>query len=200
MSKLIGYAKVSTQDQEVQLQIDVLTKAGCAKNFLFVDKISGAKTQRPFLEKCLSVLQEGNTLVVWRLDRLGRSMSHLVKLIEELGGRDIKFKSICDGAIYTTTALGELIFNIFSSLAQFERKLIQEHTRVGLESARVRGKYGGCKKIQSTDPEILMAKNMHKDDLLLAVERHTTSKLDESSIMEHINKVNLDMKACGKHE
>jgi DNA invertase Pin-like site-specific DNA recombinase len=163
MAKLVGYARVSTQDQELRLQIDALIKAGCAKSSIFVDKISGAKTERPGLAKCLSELESGDTLIVWRLDRLGRSMQHLVTLIEELRQKGIGFKSICDGSIDTTTASGELIFNIFSSLAQFERRLIQERTRAGLEAARARGKKGGRNKIEETDPKVLTAKKMHKD-------------------------------------
>ena len=128
ISKLIGYARVSTQEQELQLQLDALEKVGCEKSQIFVDKISGAKTQRPGLDECLSILKTGDTLIVWRLDRLGRSMHHLVSLVEDLRQKGIGFKSICDGAIDTTTASGELIFNIFSSLAQFERRLIQERT------------------------------------------------------------------------
>jgi DNA invertase Pin-like site-specific DNA recombinase len=103
----------------LRLQLDVLEKAGCPNSQIFVDKISGAKTERPGLDKCLAELESGDTLIVWRLDRLGRSMNHLILLIEELRQKGIGFKSICDGSIDTTTASGELIFNIFSSLAQF---------------------------------------------------------------------------------
>lgn len=163
MPKLVGYARVSTKDQELELQIDALEKAGCKKHQIFVDIISGSKAQRPGLEKCLAELAAGDTLLVWRLDRLGRSMPHLVSLVEGLRVKDIGFKSICDGAIDTTTASGELIFNIFSSLAQFERKLIQERTKAGLEAARTRGKKGGRKKIENTNPKVLTAKKMHKD-------------------------------------
>ena len=116
MTRIIGYARVSTQDQDLQLQLDALEIAGCEKNKIFTDKVSGSKTDRPGLEKCLTELKEGDTLLLWRLDRLGRSMSHLIGLIEELRGRGVGFRSICDGAIDTTTASGELIFNIFSSL------------------------------------------------------------------------------------
>ena len=160
---LIGYARVSTNDQDLQLQLDALKKAGVAKEHIFTDKISGARSERPGLEKCLSCLKKGDTLLVWRLDRLGRSMPHLVSLIEDLRVKGIGFKSICDGAIDTTTASSELIFNIFSSLAQFERRLIQERTRAGLESARARGRTGGRKKLENTDPKVQMAKKMHKD-------------------------------------
>ena len=163
MTRIIGYARVSTQDQDLQLQLDALEIAGCEKNKIFTDKVSGSKTDRPGLEKCLTELKEGDTLLVWRLDRLGRSMSHLIGLIEELRGRGVGFRSICDGAIDTTTASGELIFNIFSSLAQFEKRLIQERTKAGLASARARGRTGGRKKLEPNDPKVLMAKKMHKD-------------------------------------
>lgn len=163
MNRLVGYARVSTQAQEIQLQLDALEKAGCLKQHIFVDRVSGAKTSRPGLEQCLNQLQSGDVLLVWRLDRLGRSMPHLVALIEELGRKGIGFRSLCDGAIDTTTASGELIFNIFSSLAQFERRLIQERTRAGLEAARARGRKGGRKKIALDDPKVLTAKRMHKN-------------------------------------
>ena len=163
MPKLVGYARVSTNDQDVQLQLNALEAAGCAKNNIFIDHISGVHTGRPGLEKCTLALEAGDTLLVWRLDRLGRSMPHLVTLIEEFGKKGIGFRSLCDGAIDTTTASGELIFNIFSSLAQFERKLIQERTKAGLEAARARGIKGGRKKISSKNPKVLTAKRMHKN-------------------------------------
>lgn len=163
MSRLIGYARVSTPDQDLNLQFDALEKAGCTKDKIFIDKISGSKSDRPGLEKCLAEIQPGDTLLVWRLDRLGRSMPHLVSLVEDLRTKKIGFKSICDVAIDTTTASGELIFNIFSSLAQFERRLIQERTKAGLDAARARGRQGGRKKVEATNPKVMMAKNMHKD-------------------------------------
>lgn len=163
MSKFIGYARVSKHDQDVQLQIDALELAGCARNKIFIDKISGVRTERPGLDKCMEVLKSGDTLLVWRLDRLGRSMAHLVNFIEALGKNGISFRSLCDGAIDTTTASGELIFNIFSSLAQFERRLIQERTKAGLDAARARGRSGGRKKIAADNPKVLTAKRMHKN-------------------------------------
>lgn len=163
MAKLIGYARVSTIEQDVRMQLDALEKVGCLKNNIFVDHISGSRADRPGLEKCLANLEAGDTLIVWRLDRLGRSMSHLVSFVEQLRERNIAFRSLCDGAIDTTTASGELIFNIFSSLSQFERRLIQERTRAGLEAARIRGRKGGRKKIDHNDPRVLVAKKMHED-------------------------------------
>ena len=187
MAKFVGYARVSTQDQDVDLQVDALKKAGCDMNYIFTDKISGAKSERPGLKECLASLESEDTLMVWRLDRLGRSMQHLVQLVEDLGQRNISFKSLCDGAIDTTTASGELIFNIFSSLAQFERRLIQERTRAGLEAARARGKKGGRKRITTDDPKVLMAKNMHKDHGMSIDDICKTLKISRASFYRYIN-------------
>jgi DNA invertase Pin-like site-specific DNA recombinase len=187
MVKLVGYARVSTQDQDVQLQINALEKAGCSKKLIFIDKVSGIKSERPGLDECLKHLTVGDTLLVWRIDRLGRSMLHLVQLIEDLGQKGISFKSLCDGAIDTTTASGELIFNIFSSLAQFERRLIQERTRAGLQAARARGKKGGRKKISPTDPKVLMAKNMHKNHGMSINDICKTLKISKASFYRYIS-------------
>ena len=161
MARLIGYARVSTVEQDLQLQLDALNKAGCAD--IFTDKASGARGSRPGLDACLAALEPDDTLVVWRLDRLGRSMPHLVALVEELLGKGIGFRSLQDGAIDTTTASGELMFNIFSSLAQFERRLIQERTHAGLAAARARGRLGGRRPISPDDPRVVTAKRLHKD-------------------------------------
>ena len=161
MGRLIGYARVSTADQDLQLQLDALKEAGCDK--IFEDKASGARTKRPGLDACVTALKPGDTLVVWRLDRLGRSMPHLVSLVEELLGKGIGFRSLLDGAIDTTTASGELMFHIFSSLAQFERRLVQERTQAGLAAARARGRLGGRRPIRADDPRVVSAKRLHKD-------------------------------------
>lgn len=163
MGKLIGYARVSTGEQDVQLQLDALEKVGCDRNDIYIDKASGARSDRPGLDACLDALEPEDTLIVWRLDRLGRSMSHLVTLVEGLLEKKIGFRSLCDGAIDTTTASGELMFNIFSALAQFERRLIQERTRAGLSAARARGRRGGRRPLDSADPRVKTAKRMHKD-------------------------------------
>jgi len=122
MGRLIGYARVSTVDQDLELQIEALRRAGCSATQIFQDIASGARTARPDLEACLQALHPGDTLLVWGLDRLGRSMAHLVAVIEELRGRQVGFRSLGDGAIDTTTASGELVFHLFSTLAQFERR------------------------------------------------------------------------------
>jgi DNA invertase Pin-like site-specific DNA recombinase len=162
-SRLVGYARVSTNGQELQLQLDALKKAGVARADVFTDKVSGSKAARPGLDKCLQQLQEGDTLLVWRLDRLGRSIRHLIDLVEDLHQRGVKFKSLCDGAIDTTSASGELIFHVFSALAQFERRLIQERTNAGLKAARARGRLGGRPPMSLDDPRIQTAKKLHAD-------------------------------------
>ena len=141
-----------------------------------------AITERPRLQKCLSSMKEGDTLIVWRLDRLGRSMPHLISLIEGLKKNKISFKSICDGAIDTTTASGELIFNIFSSLAQFEKRLIQERTKAGLSAARARGKLGGRRPITANDPRIKTAKKMYADKTIEIREICKTLNISRASI------------------
>ncbi len=136
----IGYARVSTVDQHLRMQEDALRSAGCEE--IHTDVISGVASQRPGLEKALSHLREGDTLVVWKLDRLGRSIQHLIQTITSLQNKKIGFKSLQEN-IDTSTSGGKLIFHIFSALAEFERGLIQERTQAGLKAARARGKMGG---------------------------------------------------------
>ena len=164
--RLVGYARVSTDDQDLTLQIDSLLGLGVSRDEIFSDKVSGAKTERPRLDTCLAHLQQGDTLVVWRLDRLGRSMHHLVELVEDLRNRGIGFRSVSDGFIDTTSASGELIFHIFSALAQFERRLIQERTRAGLASARARGRLGGRPPIDLDEAKVRAARKLHDDHTL----------------------------------
>jgi len=137
---LIGYARVSTHDQNLDLQKDALEKAGCKK--IYVEQMSGSSRIRPELEKTLEMLRNGDTLVVWRLDRLGRSLKHLIELISKLEQREIGFKSLME-SMDTTTSGGKLIFHIFGALAEFEHNLIKERTSAGLAAARARGRNGG---------------------------------------------------------
>lgn len=140
---LIGYARVSTADQNLHLQKDALTAAGCAQ--ICEDTSSGAKVARPGLEKALGMLREGDTLVVWKLDRLGRSLKHLIESVQALDNRGVGFKSLQDN-IDTTTPGGKLLFHILGSLAEFERDLVRERTNAGLAAARARGRKGGRPK------------------------------------------------------
>jgi DNA invertase Pin-like site-specific DNA recombinase len=144
---LIGYARVSTQEQTLNLQRDALTTAGCTK--IFTDTASGAKTERIGLEEALNYVRKGDTLVVWRLDRLGRSLPHLISTMTALEERGIGFKSLTEN-IDTTTSGGKLIFHIFGALAEFERNLIRERTTAGLMAARARGRRGGRPKALTT--------------------------------------------------
>ena len=185
MGKLIGYARVSTHEQNLDLQIDALIQAGCSKNEVFKDKISGAKSDRPGLNQCMESLSKGDVLVVWRLDRLGRSMVHLVSLIETLREKGVGFKSLCDGAIDTTTASGELVFNIFSSMAQFERRLIQERTQAGLLAARARGRKGGRPPVDST--KIQAARRMHQDKTLSIDEICKVLKVSKPTLYRYLS-------------
>jgi DNA invertase Pin-like site-specific DNA recombinase len=143
----LGYARVSTTEQDLSLQLDGLGDAGCEK--IYEDRISGAKTDRPGLQEALAYLRKGDTLVVWRLDRLGRSLKHLIETVNDLEERGIGFQSLQE-AIDTTTSSGRLVFHIFGALAEFERNLIRERTHVGLEAARARGRKGGRPKALNT--------------------------------------------------
>ena len=137
---LVGYARVSTQDQNPGLQLDALGAAGCER--VFVEKASGAQRDRPELMAALGYVRAGDTLVVWKLDRLARSLKQLIETVERLAVREIGLRSLTE-AIDTTTAGGKLVFHIFGSLAEFERSIIRERTRAGLDAARARGRKGG---------------------------------------------------------
>ena len=136
----IGYARVSTADQHLRMQEDALKSAGCEE--VFHDVISGVTTERPGLDKALAYLRDGDTLVIWRLDRLGRSIQHLIHTVKSLQERRIGLHSLQEN-IDTSTSGGKLVFHIFSALAEFERDLLRERTQAGLKAARVRGKMGG---------------------------------------------------------
>jgi DNA invertase Pin-like site-specific DNA recombinase len=155
---LIGYARVSTHDQTLNLQQDALQKAGCNK--IFTDVISGVKAERKGLDEALSYVRKGDTLVVWRLDRLGRSLPHLITTMTSLEERGIGFKSLTEN-IDTTTSGGKLIFHIFGALAEFERNLIRERTQAGLSAARARGKTGGRPKVL-TGKKLSIARDLYE--------------------------------------
>ncbi len=157
---IVGYARVSTQDQSLELQLDALRVAGCEQ--VFSEKITGKSRERPELTTCLKVLRKGDVLVVWKLDRLARSLKDLVELINELESRQIGFRSLTE-AIDTTTAGGRLVFHIFGALAEFEHNLIRERTIAGLVAARARGRKGGRKPSMSS-ADTRKAAAMLKDD------------------------------------
>jgi DNA invertase Pin-like site-specific DNA recombinase len=159
---VIGYARVSTLDQSSDLQVDALTAAGCDK--IFTDKISGTVSARPGLDNAKAMLRSGDTLIVWRLDRLGRSIKDLITWSEYLEKNGIGLKSLHEN-IDTSTASGRLIFNVFAALADFERCLTIERTRAGLASSRARGKQGGRPKVLNTDKRKLVVDLYNKKEL-----------------------------------
>ena len=144
----IGYARVSTRDQSLSMQVEALKEAGCAK--IYEEIASGAKTVRPVLDEIMRNFREGDTIVIWKLDRLGRNLAHLIHLTTVLLEKKVGLISLND-PIDTTTSQGRLIFGIFASLAEFERELIRERTQAGLKSARARGRNGGRPKGMSQD-------------------------------------------------
>ncbi len=152
----IGYARVSTEDQHLELQIEALKSAGCQR--VFTDRISGTRTTRPGLDDALSHVRQGDTFAVWKLDRLGRSVKGLVELVAELEQRQVHFRSLTDG-IDTKTPAGRFFFHIMASLAQMERELIAERTQAGLDAARKLGRVGGRKR-RMTDSKIAAARKL----------------------------------------
>lgn len=157
MGHLLGYARVSTSDQDPALQLDALERAGCFR--VFADTASGALDDRPKLAELLDQLRPGDTLAVWRLDRLGRSLRHLVETIGVLAERGVGFRSITE-SIDTTTPGGKLVFHLFCALAEFERDLVRERTRAGLEAARARGRVGG-RPVVMTPAKVAVARVMY---------------------------------------
>jgi DNA invertase Pin-like site-specific DNA recombinase len=156
---LIGYAGVSTADQNLDLQRDALKKAGCKR--VFTDQMSGTRADRPGLAEALSHAREGDVVVVWRLDRLGRSLPNLIEVVAELERRGVGFKSLTE-SIDTTTTGGKLIFHIFGALAEFEKYLVRDRTLAGLQAARKRGRVGGRPRTMS-DEKIKVAKKLLAD-------------------------------------
>src|SRR5919112_1688424 len=161
---LIGYARVSTHEQNLHLQQDALSAAGCLK--IYTDAISGTKSERKGLTEALDYVRGGDTLVVWRLDRLGRSLKDLIERITDLHNRNIGFKSLTEN-IDTTTSGGKLIFHIFGALAEFERDIIKERTNAGLTAARARGRLGGRPRSSLSDERKLqLARQMYENKSL----------------------------------
>jgi DNA invertase Pin-like site-specific DNA recombinase len=179
---LIGYARVSTHEQTLALQQDALQKAGCNK--IFTDTASGAKTERKGLEEALTYVRKGDTLAVWRLDRLGRSLPHLITTMTGLEERGIGFKSLTEN-IDTTTSGGKLIFHIFGALAEFERNLIRERTQAGLVAVHARGKTGGRPKAL-TVRQLSIAQSLYDDPKNSIAEICRTFKISKATLYRYI--------------
>ncbi len=157
----IGYARVSTKDQNLSLQMDALEKEGCKQ--IFQEKVSGAKSDRPELRKMIDQLREGDVIITWKLDRLGRSLRDLVNLVNEIQDKGAGLKSLHD-SIDTTTPQGKLTFHLFASLAEFERDIIRERTKAGLDAARARGRKGGRPKglTKESKDKAIIAETLYK--------------------------------------
>lgn len=180
----VGYARVSTHEQNLSLQNDELKKSGCTE--IFTDKISGSKSERPGLQKALDFLREGDSLVVWRLDRLGRSLKHLIEVITLLEERRIGFTSLQE-SIDTTTSGGKLIFHIFGALAEFERNLIRERTKAGLAAARARGRKGGRPRVLD-DKKVQLLRNLHDSRKHSVSEICKTLDVSRSTLYSYLKK------------
>lgn len=183
---LIGYARVSTQDQTLDLQTDALTRAGCER--IFTDTASGAKAERPGLQEAINDLRAGDTLVVWRLDRLGRTLKHLIATVSDLNEQGIGFKSLQE-SMDTTTPGGKLIFHIFGSLAEFEREVIRERTNAGLQAARARGRFGGRHSMQTLDPKkVALARKLYADQTMPVQEICSTLHIGRTTLYRYIRR------------
>jgi DNA invertase Pin-like site-specific DNA recombinase len=180
---LVGYSRVSTADQNLDLQRDALTKAQCER--VFEEAASGAKADRPILAECIAFLRPGDTLVVWRLDRLARSLKDLIGIVDDLERRQIGFLSVTE-SIDTTTHGGRLVFHIFGALAQFERDLIRERTNAGLSAARARGRKGGRPK-KLTGEKLAMARAMSQQHEIPINEICRTLGVSRSTLYEALH-------------
>lgn len=181
---LIGYARVSTLEQNEDLQTDALRKAGCER--IYTDHASGAKASRPELDRMLDMLREGDVVAVWKLDRLGRSVQNLTDLMALLQGRGIGFRSLTE-QMDTTTPGGVMVFNIFAALAQFERDLIRERTRAGLKAARARGRNGGRpRKLSSRD--VAMVRQLYDSRTVTAKEIADRFHVSRSTIYKALER------------
>ena len=182
---LIGYARVSTHEQTLDLQQDALKEAGCDP--IYTDTASGAQTERKGLQDALQYLRESDVLVVWRLDRLGRSLKHLIETITALEERGIGFKSLSE-SIDTTTSGGKLVFHVFGALAEFERDLIRERTKAGLAAARARGRMGGRPKASSlnTAKKVALAQALYEDKNNSIADICSTLRVSRSTLYRYL--------------
>jgi DNA invertase Pin-like site-specific DNA recombinase len=184
MGHLLGYARVSTTDQQPHLQVDALTAAGCYR--VFTETASGARSDRPILDQVLDQLRPGDTLVVWKLDRLGRSLRHLVDTVTKLAERGIGFCSLQE-AIDTTTSGGKLVFHVFAALAEFERDLVRERTSAGLAAARARGRRGGRPSVL-TGHKLQVAREMHASGRYTVAAIAKALGVSRASIYRHLTR------------
>ncbi|WBO60265.1 MULTISPECIES: recombinase family protein [unclassified Acidocella] len=182
MNQRIGYARVSTDDQHLDLQRDALTQAGCG--VIYEEAASGKNAARPELEQCRKALRAGDTLVVWRLDRLGRSLPDLVQIVAELEQQGVGFESLAE-KIETGSAAGKLVFHVFAALAEFERGLIRERTKAGLASARARGRVGG-RKPKLDDQQVREIKALLRDPDIQVADVARRYGVSRTTLYKHV--------------
>jgi DNA invertase Pin-like site-specific DNA recombinase len=182
IAMLVGYARVSTRDQNYELQLDALEAAGCTR--IFEEKLSGAQRDRPELNAALNFVRPCDALVVWKLDRLARSLKQLIETVEMLSEREIGFRSLTEN-IDTTSSSGRLIFHIFGALAEFERSIIRERTTAGLASARARGRVGGRPPALS-ESDLRVAQTLLKDGALTVAEIAERLRVAPSTLYKHL--------------
>jgi DNA invertase Pin-like site-specific DNA recombinase len=183
---LIGYARVSTNEQHLDLQRDALLKAGVAAKDIYTDKVTGSKSERPGLAAALSHLRAGDTFIVWRLDRLGRSLKHLIETVTMLKEQGVAFQSLTEN-IDTASATGQLVFHLFGALAEFERNLINERTKAGIEAARARGRTGGRPRLNPTTGKVATAKRLYRDRTLSIAEILKTLNISRATLYRWVN-------------
>lgn len=184
MGETIGYARVSSDEQTLDLQLDALKEAGCSK--IFRETVSGSRSERPELAKALDYVREGDVFMVWRLDRLGRSLKHLIETVNAFDDRGVSFVSIQEN-LDTTTPAGLLVFHVFGAISQFERDLIAERTKAGLEAARRRGRVGGRRTVMSAD-KLRVAKDLYEnaEPRMTVQEIADTVGVSRATIYRHI--------------
>jgi DNA invertase Pin-like site-specific DNA recombinase len=188
---LIGYARVSTKEQNLDLQIDTLNKAGCNK--IFQEKASGRKIDRPELQKCLDQLREGDILVVYSIDRLGRTVKQLIELLNDFKSKGVNLKSLSEGIFDTTSPMGEAVFQIMAILKNLEVNILRERTIKGLESARARGKQGGRPKGSYDKIKSAAAANMHKNGVKISKILETLHIKSKSTLYEYLRHEKVDL-------
>jgi DNA invertase Pin-like site-specific DNA recombinase len=193
----IGYARISTRDQNADMQVDALKKAGCEK--IYTDTASGAKAGRPGLDDMLLNARDGDVIVVWKLDRLGRSLTHLVQLVGEMSRSGIGLNSLND-PINTSTAQGRLVFNIFASLAEFERELIRERTQAGLSAARARGRFGGRPKglSDSAEATAMAAETLYRERKLSVSEICSKLRIAKTTLYRYLRHRDVEIDSLQK--
>jgi DNA invertase Pin-like site-specific DNA recombinase len=195
----IGYARVSTREQNLTMQVIALEKAGCEK--IYEEVVSGAKAERPILENLIEQLRPGDILVIWKLDRLGRTLKNLVELVQKLIEKNIGLCSIND-PVDTASSQGRLIFNIFASLAEFERDVIRERTQAGLHAARSRGRFGGRPRglSKSAEATACAAETLYKEKKLSVLDICNKLSISKSTLYKYLRHRNVAITYYSKIE